>query len=917
VNSATKHNHLKRPLLVPVAIAFMGLIFAFLGSILWIDSQHADEKLNSFTESIESSFLRKLDDQAALLSSNLLFISQTPCFRQAWKEQSRRQLLSCSQRSFPELQEFFQILELNFLTPGFGYFLRARDPERFGDLDHGYVARRAAATGNTAYGIELHDGGAAALLIARPWYDGGKVKGFIEVGIDLAEVLDHVASVYNVSLAIFTHKPGGNLDSVEAVSHNEPQPRTEDGVIDPQTEWMAQFLDYPWNSEERHITRYSRGDKEYAAGAFPLLDQGGRYIGFIGFTQDITQETLAGQKLLRHFLALFALTGLLLFFLFTRYVGRIEQHMDHSYQALRQEATKRKQVEASQRMLSRAVEQSGSAVVITDRSGRIEYINPRFTQITGYPLNEVTGKTPALLRSSETSQSTYQDLWSTILAGDSWVGDMRNRRKNGDLYWSRLSIAPIIGDDGKISNFVASSEDISHLVKANEEMEQLAFFDTLTGLPNRRLFRDRLERAIMAFERTNSGIALMFLDLDQFKRINDTLGHDAGDRLLKRVSSRLQQVIRKNDTIARLGGDEFTILLEKIDGAQPATMVARKIIEAMQTPFTLEGREVSVTTSIGITLAPEDGRDAGVLMKNADLAMYQAKESGRNNFQFFSQCMNEEIAQRVLLERELIEAVDQGQFELFYQPLVQMKDRRVIGVEALLRWRHPTRGILPPAAFLSVAEESSIINAIGRWVLQRACRDIKRLDQAFDSNLSVSVNLSARQFNDPDLARQMEEALNRHGLEGERLHLEITESMLLGESLNPIDMLKRLKALGVSLSIDDFGTGYSSLSYLKHFPVDQLKVDRSFVKDIPWDTDDMEITAAIIVLAHKLNLKVVAEGVETEQQLLFLQQNQCDLLQGYLFSRPLPFDALKKKLQEMEKSASTVAGFDPPARLMQ
>ncbi len=898
---------MKRPLLVPVAIAFMGLIFAFLGSILWIDSQHAEEQLNRFTESIESSFQRKLDDQAVLLSSNLLSISKAPCFQQAWKARSRKQLLSCSRDSFSELQEFFQIIDLNFLTPDLHYFLRTRNPKQFGDLDHSYVARRAAVSGGTSYGVVRQDNGDGTLLIARPWYDGTKLAGYIEVGIDLAEVLDHVASVYDVSLVMFTHEPDGKPGNVEAASHNGDPPLTGDGANDPQTERLKQLINYSRNGEERYITRYSMDDAEYAAGAFPLLDQGGQYMGFIGFTQDITQETLAGQRLLRYFLALFALTGLLLFFLFTRYIGRIEQHLDHSHHALNQESTKRKQVEASQRMLSRAVEQSGSAVVITDRSGHIEYINPRFVQITGYQLDEVSGKTPALLRSTETLQSTYEDLWSTINSGDSWVGDMRNRRKNGDLYWSRLSIAPIIGDDGEISNFVATSEDITHLVKANEEMEQLAFFDTLTGLPNRRLLRDRLERAIMALERSNSGIALMFLDLDQFKRINDTLGHDAGDRLLKEVSDRLLQVIRKNDTIARLGGDEFTILLEKVDGVQHATLVARKIIHAMQAPFRLEGREVSVTTSIGITLAPEDGKDAGVLMKNADLAMYQAKENGRNNFQFFSRHMNDEIAQRVLLEHELTEAIERDQFELFYQPLVQMEDRQVIGVEALLRWRHPEHGLLSPSEFLSVAEESGIINRIGRWVLQRACQDITRMNRELGRDLSVSVNLSAKQFSDPDLALQVEETLDRHQLSGSRLHLEITESMLLEENRNPIDVLKRLKALGVSLSIDDFGTGYSSLSYLKHFPVDQLKVDRSFVKEIPWDSDDMEITSAIIVLAHKLNLQVVAEGVETEQQLLFLQQNQCDILQGFLFSRPLPFDALKKKLLEMEQSDHTTS----------
>ncbi|HHH39200.1 MAG TPA: EAL domain-containing protein, partial [Sedimenticola sp.] len=779
------------------------------------------------------------------------------------------------------------------------YFLRTKTPERFGDLDQDPIIRRAITGRASAFGVKF-EGGSPSLQIVRPWFDdGGGVAGFIEVGIDLDEVLYHIATVYDISVSIFTHSPGAPLKRPLA-SHVITSINGA-GTMSLLHKRLEELIESSQEHYRQHSIRYAQGSREFAAGLFPLLDQGGRYIGFIGFNRDITQEQMAGQKMLRQFLTLFTVTGLLLFLLFTRYIGRIERRLDHSYLALRQEVGRRRKVEASQRMLSRAVEQSASAVLITDREGRIEYINSRFVQITGYQKGEVLGHTPALLRSDETNDATYRDLWSTILAGQPWVGEMHNRKKSGDLYWSRLSIAPIIGDNGEITNFVATSEDITHLMQANEEMEQLAFFDTLTGLPNRRLFRDRLEQAIASLGRLDSGISLLFLDLDQFKRINDTLGHDAGDQLLKLVSLRLKQVLRQNDTIARLGGDEFTILLEKIDGAHQATRVAGKILEVMRAPFLLDGREVPVTTSIGITLGPQDGRDAGVLMKNADLAMYQAKESGRNNFQFFSQCMNEEIAKRVLLERELLDAMEQGQFDLFYQPLVRMEDRRVIGIEALLRWRHPERGIVLPNDFLPIAEESSLINEIGRWVLWRACRDLKTLDQKLGYRLSVSINLSARQFQDPELTTQMQEALDQYGLEGDRLHLEITESMLLEKSLNPVDMLNRLKTLGVSLSIDDFGTGYSSLSYLKHFPVDQLKVDRSFVREIPQDSDDMEITAAIIVLAHKLHLQVVAEGVETEEQLLFLQQNQCDLLQGYLFSRPLPFDELTGKLLEMAR----------------
>jgi diguanylate cyclase (GGDEF)-like protein len=427
-------------------------------------------------------------------------------------------------------------------------------------------------------------------------------------------------------------------------------------------------------------------------------------------------------------------------------------------------------------------------------------------------------------------------------------------------------------------------------------MEQLAFYDTLTGLPNRQLFREQLEQAVKMVERTGREIAVLYLDLDHFKRVNDTLGHDAGDILLQRMGERLSRCVRREDTVARLSGDEFTVLLAEVEGPGGASRVAHKILHALADPIRIAGQEVFVSASIGLTLCPRDGVDASALMKNADLAMYQAKERGRDNYQFYTRELNEQASERLHKESALRRALIEGHMVLHYQPLVEQASGEICSVEALLRWTPPQAEMVMPDQFIGVAEETGLIVPIGRWVLETACRQIQALHDQGASELSVAVNLSTRQFHDPDLVSTVEMALAQTGLAPAWLQLEITESMLMERVEQAIETLWRLKNLGVSLSIDDFGVGYSSLSYLKRLPVDTIKVDRDFVRDIPRDTNDTEITAAVIAMAHKLKLSVVAEGVETEAQVQFLRNNQCDYLQGFLFGAPQPLDLLRERL---------------------
>jgi diguanylate cyclase (GGDEF)-like protein/PAS domain S-box-containing protein len=548
-------------------------------------------------------------------------------------------------------------------------------------------------------------------------------------------------------------------------------------------------------------------------------------------------------------------------------------------------AVERSRREDQLRKLSRAVEQSSSMVVITDANGIIEYVNEEFCEVTGYSPEEALSQSPSLLKSGETDAEVYRDMWQALVAGQDWHGEIRNRRKSGGLYWSALSISPILDEDGSVTHFIGISEDISAQKHSQAQIEQLAFYDPLTQLGNRRLFREQLDQELRKVRRTGQQLAVFYLDLDNFKQINDTLGHDIGDRLLQAIAGHLRMTLRETDIIARLGGDEFIILLPQVTGPAQAKRVAEKLLSALLTPIPVAGHEVLITFSIGITLAPDDGDTWSVLMKNADLAMYRAKRQGRNNYQFFTREMNEEVMRRAQMEAELRTALEEGHFSLVYQPQWNLLGGlQLVAMEALIRWQHAERGWISPAEFIPIAEELGLIVPLGNWVIHEACRAGRQLvDQGHE--VKVAVNLSLRQFRDPNLLSTVRQALQNCGLDARYLEFEITESMIMDDIGRVLEILGALKDIGVTLSIDDFGTGYSSLSYLKQLPVDQLKVDASFVRDIPHDRNDMEITAAVIAMAHKLGLKVVAEGIETPEQLAFLRENHCEMGQGYLLAR--------------------------------
>ncbi len=545
----------------------------------------------------------------------------------------------------------------------------------------------------------------------------------------------------------------------------------------------------------------------------------------------------------------------------------------------------------SVRLLTSAMEQSHGAVMITDADGCIEYVNTRYTEITGVSRDAVLGTFSDLVQNNATLDKQHCTLRERIARGDVWSATMSSTRSNGERYWQAVSASPVLDDRQTLTHIVLSIEDTSQQRELHAQLEKLAYFDPLTGLENRRMFRDRLEQALRHVKRQKTGLALLFIDLDGFKDVNDSLGHDAGDELLVSAAQRIRRHVRDEDIVARLGGDEFTVLLTHQHDNSGASVVARKILNALREPFALRGVDRQIGASIGIALAPEDGVEGELLMRNADMAMYRAKDMGRNNAQFFSDDMNSRNDARQKLEEALRLAIKEERFVVHFQPQVDLLANRIIGFEALARWQHED-GERLPGSFLPMAEQTGLIVPLGAIIMRRACEHLKRLQALGMTGYTVSINLSARQFRDPALLPLVQNILSVTGLEARWLELEITESMLMENISQATGILQSLKSLGLSISIDDFGTGHSSLGTLSKLPVNKLKVDRSFIRNLPVNAHDRAITTAVIALAQNLGMTVVAEGVENAAQRDFLLLHQCSFQQGYEFGAPVAFAEL-------------------------
>lgn len=564
------------------------------------------------------------------------------------------------------------------------------------------------------------------------------------------------------------------------------------------------------------------------------------------------------------------------------------------------------------KLLAAALEAAANSITVTDAKGNIVWTNPAFSALYGYSAEEVMGKNCSLLRSDVQDARFYKEMWDVISSGRTWRGEIVNRRKDGALIPEEMTITPVESQPGTITHFIAIKQDISERKLAQQRVNYLAYYDALTGLPNRMLLREHLNTAVAAARRRGRGVALLFLDLDRFKIINDSLGHSFGDLLLRQVASRLKNEIRQEDTVARVGGDEFLILLNNVENFAEVEVIATRIVKSVMGEFVIQGRTVSVTCSLGISVFPEHGEDAEALIKNADMAMYSAKEQGSNTFCFFTDEMNMVLMERLNLENGLRSAIDKGELFLVYQPQINIANGSVIGMEALIRWQSQEWGLVMPDRFIRVAENSGLIVPIGEWVLRTACRQMKQWQDNGLLLAPIAVNVSAVQFRQEGFRELIKQVLDETGLDPQYLELELTESLLLSNEDVMFEVLNGLKSMGLKLAIDDFGTGYSSLSYLRQFPVTKLKIDRSFIREVELNLDDAAITAAIISMAKVLDLKVIAEGIENEAQLLFLMKHECDEGQGYFFSRPLNVQAVESFLRKVQMpmkagSGSTVA----------
>lgn len=567
--------------------------------------------------------------------------------------------------------------------------------------------------------------------------------------------------------------------------------------------------------------------------------------------------------------------------------GAAQNELREERRRLKSEVTKRRRAQAEALKLSSALTHAADAVMVTNREGRIEYVNPAFEAITGFTREEVFGKTPDILRSDEQDAEVFNAMWRAIQKGEVYRCELVNRRKDGSTYHEEKTITPLKDAHGRITHFIATGIDISERIRTQEKLEYMAHHDAVTGLPNRVLLLDRVAQALARAQRDGRNVAVMFIDLDGFKAINDTVGHHFGDRFLGEVAARLQATVREEDTVARLGGDEFAIVLEGVNSMVDTGKIARKLIRDLAAPFLVDGREMYVTGSIGIARHPVDGTDVHSLLRKADGAMYRAKQDGKNTYRFYSDVEGEEDTARLELEQQLRRAVERREFIVYYQPQVSIDTSAVVGVEALLRWQHPQLGIVEPGRFIPLLEDTGLIVEVGDWVLREVCRHAVSWQALGLPPVRVAVNLSSKQFTKRDLVGEIARTLDETGVDPKRLNIEITEGTLASKIDSTVKTLEKLNALGITISVDDFGVGYSSLNYLKRFPIHKLKIDQSFVRDVTTDTNDAAIASAIIALAHKLNLEVIAEGVETLEQLFFLSRQGCHEVQGHLISPPL------------------------------
>ncbi|TCS73803.1 PAS domain S-box-containing protein/diguanylate cyclase (GGDEF)-like protein [Sulfuritortus calidifontis] len=1008
---------LKFAILAPLTLSLTALVAIFTYSFARQEEAFTRDFVDGAFAATQRAYASAMADETEKLSTALALIVRDAGLARAMQRQDRALLLQHSQPTFDYLRRESGITHFYFHTPDRINFLRVHQPERFGDKIDRYTAIKAEASGQPAAGLELGPLGTFTLRVVFPWYQDGRLIGYVELGQEIEQILGRISSLTGIDLYLTIDKRHlsrkdwqagmamlGRTEEWDMLREAVVTYRPETVSADTTRKLLAHDLSHAHNR-----TKVTSGDQVLQALTLPIGDVSGREVGHLLMARDITNlnKNNRQQTLIVGSIGLAIGGGLL--GLFSLLIGRVERRLADSTAAL---------LESEQRFRT-LVESVNDWIWEIDADWRYVYVSPKVEEILGYKPDEILGLRPfdlmppseaeqlsrrfeaiaaegkpftsmenrnlhkdgrlVILETSatpifredgslcgyrgvdrdvterwlakealdQTTQRLNRHFQQTPLAVIEWDADFRvldwnpsaeaifgytkaetigrhamelivpesatdhvakvwgellgqgggfrssneNVTKSGKIITCEWYNTPLVDDNGRVIGVASLAQDITEQRQAEQRLNHLAYYDALTSLPNRALFQDRLGQAIATASRHQKLVGVMLMDLDQFKVINDTLGHETGNALLQAVADRLKHCLRESDTVARLGGDEFAIALTDISTIEDVVQIAQKVLDEFVCPFTIAGKELFVSASIGITLYPFDGSDASLLLRNADSAMYHAKDCGRKTFQFYSAEMTARVEKRLTMETELRHALERGELELHYQPQLDIATGRIVGMEALVRWRHPQKGMMPPAEFIPIAEESGLIVPIGEWIMRTACRQAMAWQAQGLPELQLAINLSARQFK-PELAGLVKEVLAETGLPARCLELEITESLFIeGTDSETASILAHLKALGVSLAIDDFGTGYSSLSYLKCLPVNKLKIDQSFVQGISSNPEDASLVKAIIAIARSLNLRVIAEGVETEAQLHYLREHGCDYMQGYYYSRALPAGA--------------------------
>jgi len=909
---------IKKKIIFPVALIYLVLIIFFFISLYWIENQKQEEIAKNYLHNLEQSFLRKIDDKAVQQAIQIHILEQNECVQKALDSLDRIQLSSCIDSLYYLLEDTFLVSELNIADAAGRYFFRYDQPDNYGDVPQGFSITRAINTNRLSYGLTVSSLESLRMVVARGILTPFGNRFFIEIKTQVKDVLNSMEIAEDITLVVMLEKKylyGTNKTNTES---NQINPYDYIYTYGEDNNFIETIIErFGTHDDEEEvglISRFNFKDSFYTMGKLSLLDEGGRYFGHLVFIKDQTEDVHALQNSFIQVAIIIVFITFIIYFITNHYLSLIDSQLNGSYMALTNEIDERKSAEKKineqQQFLQSIINGIDDSVMVITADYQVELMNntarasmdpkfvtdpepPRCYELAHHRHHPCDGENhPCPLRNVLESGGTNKVIHNHPLS-------------DGGERIFELVATPLFDSQGKAFAIIEAGRDITEHMNIQEELRQQknilthqATHDALTKLPNRVLFIDRLEQSIKKAKRYKSQVAVLFIDLDRFKEINDSLGHSYGDKVLIQVAERLQASVRGFDTISRLGGDEFTLILEYVR-VEDVHQIAKKLLSRLQEKLSINNQELYITSSIGISIYPRDGDTTEILLKNADAAMYKAKENGKNNYHFYTSDMSEKAYDRILMETNLRHAIQNNELIVFYQPQIDSRSEKLVGMEALVRWLLPDGKMIPPNHFIPLAVETGLINQLDEWVLEQACKDqVKWRHENYHPG-RIAINISAKELYQKNFIQRLKKILDKTKCWPEWVELEITEDYLMTDPDASADILLQIKNMGIQLAIDDFGTGYSSLSYLKKLPIHKLKIDQSFIRDITGDSDDSSITCTIISLTKNMNLDVIAEGVETAEQQEFLLQHGCEKVQGYLYHKPMP----AKEIEDLLKQA--------------